>query len=114
MTVIWTLNKFRNYLYDCEFTLRTDHTALISILKGSKQLTDMLIRWTGYLQEYQYKAEHVQGKYNLADAPSRLVSAVDKSFSDLTLLYKYLKIDELLAQSIDHRRIKRKVSNHFL
>ena len=66
------------------------------------------------MQEYQYKAEHVQGKYNPADAPSRLVSAVDESLSDLALLHKYLETDELPAQPIDRRRIKRKVSNHFL
>jgi hypothetical protein len=74
----------------------------------------MLARWAAYLQEFPYKAEHVQGKHNPADAPSRLVSTTEETPNDLILLCKYLETNELPQDAIDRRRIKRKTSNHFL
>src|SRR4029078_5054231 len=69
LAVIWAINKFCYYVWGREFTLHTDHSALVSVLQGTKQLTGMLARWAAFLQEYRYKPEHVKGKYNLADAP---------------------------------------------
>ena len=74
----------------------------------------MLARWAAYLQEYQYTAEHVQGKYNPADAPSRVVSAAEEAPNDLTLIREYLTTNQLPTGAIDRRRIKRKADNHFL
>src|SRR6185295_18678076 len=106
LAVIWAINKFRNYVWGREFTLRTDHSALVSVLQGTKQLTGMLARWAAFLQEYRYKAEHVKGKHNPADAPSRLVNAIEEAPNNLPLLRKYLETEELPNDAIGRRRIK--------
>ena len=54
LAVIWAVNKFRHYLYGREFKLRTDHSALVSILKSTKPLTGILARWAAFLQEYKF------------------------------------------------------------
>src|SRR3954466_2721301 len=114
LAVVWAVNKFRSYLWGRKFTLRTDHSALVSVLKGTKPLTGMLARWAAFLQEYQYNAKHVQGKHNPADAPSRLVSAIEESPTDIPFLRKYLETNELPDDAVDRRRIKRKASTHYL
>ena len=114
LAVIWAVNKFRHYVYGREFTLRTDHSALVSVLHTTKPLTGMLARWAAFLQEYQFKAEHRAGKENPTDVLSRIVSAVEETVGDIVAVRAYLEKDQLPEDAQGRRRIKRKASSHFL
>lgn len=69
--VIWAIKRFRPYLEDQPFTLRTDSRAL-TWLDRLKDSRDKLRRWALLLQEFTFRVEHVPGRYNeLPDALSR-------------------------------------------
>ena len=104
--VIWAVNKFRHYLWGRHFTLRTDHSALVSVLKSTKPLVGMIARWATFLQEYKFTAEHRKGKENPADALSRIVAAVEEPITDISLICQYIETDTLPQGAVDRRRIK--------
>ena len=71
LAVIWALRKFRHYLEDGNFTLRTDNRAL-TWLDNIKDGKGKLHRWAMYLRAFNFTVEHVAGKENeLPDALSR-------------------------------------------
>lgn len=75
LAVVWSLDRFREYLFRRPFVLRTDHQALThvqALAKGNGRLA----RWKCALRLYDYSAEHVPGIDNVvADALSRLHSS---------------------------------------
>ena len=71
LAVIWALRKFRHYLEDGNFTLRTDNRAL-TWLDNIKDGKGKLHSWAMYLRAFNFMVEHVAGKENeLPDALSR-------------------------------------------
>ncbi|KAL7291774.1 hypothetical protein TKK_0014559 [Trichogramma kaykai] len=71
LAVIWGIKRFRHYLEDAPFTLRTDSKTLIW-LDRFKETRDKLLRWALLLQEFQFTIEHCAGKDNeLPDLLSR-------------------------------------------
>ena len=60
--LIWGLKKFHKYIYARRFTLVTDHTPLIFILKENKAIPEMgasrILRWAITLSSYQYHIEY--------------------------------------------------------
>lgn len=69
--VIWAFKRYRAYLEDRMFTLRTDSKAL-TWLQNFRETKSKLMRWSLLLQEFRYRVEHVPGKNNeLPDALSR-------------------------------------------
>ena len=71
LAVIWGIKRYRPYLEDNHFTLRTDSTAL-TWLRKMKDEKSKLARWSCLLGEFSFTIEHCAGKYNeLADALSR-------------------------------------------
>ena len=65
------INNFSHLLYGKQFTVRTDHRALVSLLK-SRMLNNRLYRWVLKLQMYTFTIEYYPGKENIvADAFSR-------------------------------------------
>ena len=71
LAVIWALRKFRHYLEDGKFILRTDNRAL-TWLNNIRDGKGKLHRWAMYLKSFNFVVEHVAGKDNqLADALSR-------------------------------------------
>ena len=71
LTVIWAIKRYRPYLEDRHFTLRTDSTAL-TWLRRIKDSRSKLARWACLLDELSFTIEHCPGKNNeLADALSR-------------------------------------------
>ena len=73
--VVWSIEYFKNYLYGKEFSIITDHRALLSILKehrSNKSYNSRLSRWVDRLLPYQFKIEHLPGaKMGLDDYISR-------------------------------------------
>ena len=96
MGVVWSIEYFKNYLYGKEFTVITDHRALLSILKehrSNKSYNSRLSRWVDRLLPYQFSIEHLPGaKMGLVDyisrnpyQPAKSVSKYDEEFLVATL-----------------------------
>ena len=63
---------FRSYLYGREFILRTDHQALVGLVRKAKDLFGKQSRWWAYLSNFNYKVIYRQGSSHAnADGLSR-------------------------------------------
>ena len=65
LSVVWTLEHFKYYLYVSRFTLQTDHQALLSarkIIRGNKTCQSILTRWVERLLPFHFSVEHIAGK----------------------------------------------------
>ncbi|CAB0041648.1 unnamed protein product [Trichogramma brassicae] len=78
------MKKFRQYLEDSHFILRTDSKTL-TWLDRFKDTRDKLLRWALLLQEFNYTIEHCPGKENeLPDLLSRNpVGPMEKNLEDI-------------------------------
>ena len=69
--VVWSCEYFRHYLYGTEFTVRTDHKALLSLMKsnhGNETYKSRLTRWIDQLLPFTFSMEHISGsKMGLVD-----------------------------------------------
>lgn len=86
LACVWACEKWHVYLFGRRFVLRTDHSALTSLLgrgcKGQKPLR--ISRWYSRLLNYDFDLIYIQGKHNqVADALSRLPLANDGENEDL-------------------------------
>jgi hypothetical protein len=71
LAIVWAIKRYRPYLEDRPFLLRTDSKAL-TWLQSMKDSRAKLMRWALLLQEYTFTLEHCPGTQNqLADALSR-------------------------------------------
>jgi transposase InsO family protein len=69
--IIYALEKFRPYIYGRQFTIHTDHRALLWLC-GKKDVTGRLARWSLKISEYAQSVRFIQGRHNkVADALSR-------------------------------------------
>ena len=65
LAVVWSLEHFKHYLQGSEFTLQTDHQALVTALKenrGNKTYQSRLTRWVDRLLPFNFNIEHIPGK----------------------------------------------------
>lgn len=73
LAIVWSVKRFRPYLFGQSFKIRTDHKPLI-FLYNNKNPSSRLVRWRVDMDEYQYEIEYKSGKSNLnADALSRII-----------------------------------------
>ena len=81
---MWTLTKFRHYLYGQAFTVKTDNN-VVRWLSQKKDIRGKLTRWVLILQEFDFSIEHLKGTENkVADALSRhSVAGNDPSFPEV-------------------------------
>ena len=71
LAVVKSVEHFHKYLYGRRFLLRTDHAALMWLLRF-KSPEGQVARWIERLQEYDFTSEHRAGtKHRNADALSR-------------------------------------------
>lgn len=71
LAIVWGIRRFRGYLEDRPFVLRTDNRALLW-LNRSKDAKAKLTRWSLLLQEFNFRIEHCPGRCNeLPDTLSR-------------------------------------------
>ncbi|XP_025830531.1 uncharacterized protein K02A2.6-like [Agrilus planipennis] len=72
LAIVWAIKKYRPYLEDKRFILRTDNRT-ITWLQNMKDARAKLTRWALLLQEFTFTLEHCPGATNhLPDALSRL------------------------------------------
>ena len=83
--IVWSIDYFEYYLYGKNFTVVTDHRALLSILKeyrSSKSYNSRLSRWIDRPLPYNFTIEHMPGaKMGLVDYISRNPYARAKKIS---------------------------------
>ena len=87
--VVRAVERFRVYLLGKPFLLRTDHLALLNLLKRDLPPTTRIQKWILRLSEYNFIIEHQKGTSNvMADILSRLpfATAVEKSVEDSSRL----------------------------
>ncbi|KAI4293353.1 hypothetical protein PAPHI01_2627 [Pancytospora philotis] len=70
LAIVSAIRHFRYYLMGRQFTLKTDHKALVYLWE-SKDRNNRLFRWAIQLQEYSFKLEYVKGVDNYSDVLSR-------------------------------------------
>jgi hypothetical protein len=71
LAIVWAVKKYRPYLEEGHFSLRTDNKALLW-LNTAKESSAKLTRWALLLQEFSFTVEHCPGKQNeLPDLLSR-------------------------------------------
>ena len=75
LAVVWYLEHFKHYLFGTEFTLQTDHRALLTALnenRGNKSGQSRLTRMVDRLLPFNFNLEHIPGKkMGFADYLSR-------------------------------------------
>ena len=67
LRVVLLIEYFKNYLYGKNFTVITDHRALLSIMKENrlnKSYNSRLTRWIDRLVPFQFDIEHLPGGEN--------------------------------------------------
>ena len=83
--IVWSIDYFKYYVYGKNFTVVTDHRALLSILKehrSNKSYNSRLSRWIDRLLPYNITIEHMPGaKMGLVDYISRNPFARAKKIS---------------------------------
>lgn len=73
LAVLWAIRQFHCYLFGVQFTVITDHSALVW-LKQIRNTSDRLARWAIYLQTYNFDIIHRKGiNHSNVDALSRPV-----------------------------------------
>ena len=71
LAVVHALARWRCYLEGQRFILRTDHRNLLTVENASVYRRPMVMRWIAFLQQFDFKMEHLAGKLNPADPLSR-------------------------------------------
>ena len=62
--VVWSIEYFKYYLFGKNFTVLTDHRALLSVLKShrsNKSYNSRLTRWVDRLLPFNFNIEHIPG-----------------------------------------------------
>lgn len=74
LALVWSVERFRMYLYGREFDLITDCKVLEFLFTPRSKPCARIERWVLRLQAFDYQVVHVPGQQNIADVFSRLVS----------------------------------------
>ena len=64
LAIVWGIKRFHLYLYGVPFVLQTDHEPL-KYMDSAKYTNARLMRWTMFLQSYNFKLEAIKGSENV-------------------------------------------------
>lgn len=82
LALVWSVERFQNYLIGKEFNLVTDCKALTFLFTPSSRPCARIERWVLRLQGFQYKVVYTAGPSNIADVLSRLSVSEPRAFDD--------------------------------
>ena len=123
LACLWAVECWEKFLLGRHFTLRTDHGALLTLLKQhtTTRKSAKFTRWLERLSRFDYDVEHIRGSNNcMADALSHLpllssnaaieddespelmatIAALSSSPISIEAIRNHSKQDKLLAQVI--------------
>ena len=66
LAVVWSILKFKKYLYGAHFVVQSDHQPL-SILKSSESTSGRLQRWSWARQPFPFRCKYFKGNDILGD-----------------------------------------------
>ena len=69
--IYFAVNRFRNYLYGMNFTVKTDHKPLVNLFKPTSKPPPRIENWILRLMSYKFDVVYHRGKENGADYLSR-------------------------------------------
>ena len=75
LACVWSVEKWKTFLWGHRFTLRTDHQALETLLspQAHGRAGMRIARWAARLMVYQFDVKYIKGTENIvADCLSRL------------------------------------------
>lgn len=114
LAIIFSTNKFHQYLYGRHFTLRTDHKPLVSIFGPKTGIPTMVAsrmqRWAIILSAYSFDIEYVRTDKNEADGLSRLPVALSKQTNETAPPEQTFLHFVQQALLLDYHEIKRQTS----
>lgn len=107
LAIVYSTDKFRNYLLGRHFTILTDHCALCA-LNLKKPKNARLTRWKWDLQEFDYTIQFIRGGMHVdVDCLSR--APVDNSFDRYledkvltTIRISEISVSIVVPTNIDH------------
>ena len=105
--LVWALDHFKNYLLGKQFSILTDHKALIGALKDdkyTKTAQSRLTRWADKLLPFDFTVEHLPGKD--LDDENFVIASVNQ-------ISTLLGFDQLMPRN-SRSQIRNKFSQHFL
>ena len=107
LAVIFFIKKYRYFLLNSEFLLRTDNKALTWI-KTMENPSGLCLRWLEILSNFQFKVQHRAGKgHQNADSLSRAPHAPKPSKEEEDILQADEKVVSSLAMSISNEAQKK-------
>ena len=72
LAVVFSCERFKNYVYGLRFTVVTDHKPLLKLYSPScSEPPTCIHRWSLRLQEFDFKLEYEPGLISIADILSR-------------------------------------------
>lgn len=72
LALVWAVQKFHIYVYGKHFTIQSDHQPL-QYLQSAKHMNNRVLRWSLFLQEYNFSIDYIKGSDNVgADYMSRV------------------------------------------
>lgn len=91
LSIVWAMKKFITYLAGRNFEIQTDHHAL-TYIRQCKNTTNRLLRWSAFLQQFDFEIKHIKGKENkVADSLSRNIEGKTTS----QIQYSHLQLNNI-------------------
>jgi hypothetical protein len=105
LAIIFSLQKFNDYIYGTKFTLYTDHHSLIHLFTQKKS-NYMINKWIETLLLYDFEVIHIPGITNiLPDKLSRFYENEDHSNIEISFMSR----DPLSLETIDDSEVRKRL-----
>ena len=109
LSIVFAVTRFRPYLFGHEFTVVTDHQALIYMFRNNEHIP-RISRWILKLQEYRFSVKHRKGtQHTNADAISRMFNPQpeNNSTQKINIIYTRelatLQENDTFCQQVKHK-----------
>ena len=114
--VVWAIEYFKYYLFEKNFTVLTDHRALLSVLKchrSNKSYNSRLTRWVDRLLPFDFNIKHIPGtRMGLVDYISRQPNQKAKSITQYDVEFMVATISRIRDAITSFFRHSNKIPFH--